>query len=425
LGGHIRIRIGMASIVSTHPIGDDARVIGVVGLAHAASHFSQLLLAPLFPWLKTDFGLSYSELGLLLAVFYIVSGFAQPAAGFLVDRIGAVYVLLGGLFLVGLAAIGFALSQNYLMFILSSGVAGLGNCVFHPADFTLLNRRVSSTRLGHAYSVHGITGSLGWAVAPLLLVPLTLMYSWRVALLAAAALIFLVFGIVWLMRHRLVLEMPAAVPRHAAALTPQPHWREQFSFLSIPAVWMCFVFFFATAIVLSGVQSFGTEAARQLHDMPLNLVALCLSIYMLANAVGMAIGGFLISDPERCERVILGGFSFAALVGLVIGFASVPGYVVPILFGLMGLGAGISGPSRDMLVKRSAPDNASGRVFGVVYSGLDAGMAVGPLIYGGLMDMGQPALVWLAMACFQACMIVSAFKVRRVRRTVRSTLSRA
>ena len=168
----------------------DAAVIGLVGLAHGVSHFSQLLLAPLFPWLKEAFGVGYAELGLLLTVFFAVSCAVQAAAGFAVDRYGPRPVLFAGLALLGVAALGYAVSTSYAMLMAFAVVGGVGNGVFHPVDYTLLNRRVSATRLGHAYSVHGITGTLGWAVAPALLVSVALAVSWRVALGVAA-------GVAW------------------------------------------------------------------------------------------------------------------------------------------------------------------------------------------------------------------------------------
>ena len=74
----------------------DAGVIGLVGLAHMISHFSQLLLAPLFPWLKDAFNVSYTELGFLMTVFFVVSCAVQTASGFLVDRYGPRPILFGG-----------------------------------------------------------------------------------------------------------------------------------------------------------------------------------------------------------------------------------------------------------------------------------------------------------------------------------------
>jgi MFS family permease len=180
---------------------------------------------------------------------------------------------------------------------------------------------------------------------------------------------------------------------------------------------MCFAFFFFYAMALSGVQTFAPGAARLLHEVPVDLAAMCLTIYMVCSAAGMVAGGFLAADPARCERVIGAGFGTAALVALLIGFAAMPALLVPVLFGVMGFGAGIAGPSRDLIVKRASPPNATGRVYGVVYSGLDIGQAIAPLIFGTLMDHRQPKLVWLGIAVVQGVLIVNAFNVRKVRRT--------
>ncbi|MFP5405968.1 MAG: MFS transporter, partial [Gammaproteobacteria bacterium] len=265
----------------------DAAVIGLVGLAHSMSHFSQLLLAPLFPWLKDAFGVSYTELGILLTIFFAVSCGVQAVAGFVVDRVGPRPVLFAGLALLGLAAFGFAASQSWWMLAFFSIIAGTGNAVFHPVDFTLLNRKVAPTRLGHAFSVHGITGSLGWALAPAILVPLTMAWSWRVALFVAGVLIYSVLAILWFNRSHLALEVPRAPAAAAGRIGRVSANDSSLGFLRSPAVWMCFAFFLFYAMALSGVQSFAPEAARQLHDVPAQLAAACLTVYMLASAAGM------------------------------------------------------------------------------------------------------------------------------------------
>jgi len=214
-------------------------------------------------------------------------------------------------------------------------------------------------------------------------------------------------------RSRSNPAIPRATATSTTTITTPLRAEPSLAFLKIPAVWMCFAFFFFYAMALSGVQTFAPEAARLLHDVPVGVAALCLTIYMLSSAAGMVVGGFLASDPARCERIIGAGFGVAALVG----FADIPALAVPFLFGVMGLGAGIAGPSRDLIVKRASPPNATGRVYGVVYSGLDIGQAVAPLLFGTLMDRQQPALVWLGIALVQGVLIVNAFNVRRVRRT--------
>jgi predicted MFS family arabinose efflux permease len=253
-------------------------------------------------------------------------------------------------------------------------------------------------------------------------VPIALASSWRVALVAAGGLVLAVLVLLWLNRH--ALDLPASSPRSAAAdaKTAAPG-EGSFDFLRIPAVWMCFTFFFLYAVVLSVIQAFAPEAARQLHQVPVALAAACLTVYMVCSAGGMVLGGFLASDPARCERVVGAGFGVAALIALTIALASLPALAVPVLFGAMGFSAGIAGPSRDLLVKRSTPANATGRVYGVVYAGLDIGQALAPLAFGSLMDHRQYQAVWLVLVLVLCVLIASAFNVQRVRREVLAPVS--
>jgi len=396
---------------SSAPLSRDISVIGLVGLSHMVSHFSQLLLPSLFPWLKDEFNVSYTELGFLMTIFFVVSCGVQTISGFIVDRFGPRPILFAGLMLLGLASFGYAISTSYWMLAGFAVLAGIGNGVFHPVDYTLINCKVSPSRLGHAYSVHGITGSLGWALSPALVVSLTLAYSWRTALIAASLVAFAVLAVLVINRSKLTL--PAALPSKVPAVV-----EGSLEFLKIPAVWMCFGFFFVYATGVSIVQAFAPEAARRLHDVPLSFVALCLTVYMVGSACGMVTGGFLAANPVRCERILGLGFGSAAMMTLTLAFGSFSSpVVVPVLFALMGLFSGLAGPSRDLLVKRSTPDNATGRVYGVVYSGLDIGHALSPLLFGVLMDDGNFRGVLLGLALVQGVLIIGAFTVRRVRRT--------
>ncbi len=398
-----------APLPATVPLRQDARIMGLVGLAHLVSHFSQLLLAPLFPWLKDEFAVSYAQLGFLMTLFFVVSCAVQTLSGFVVDRFGPRPVLFGGLALLGGAALGYSVSTSYWMLAVFAVMAGAGNGVFHPADFTLLNRKVSGPRLGHAYSLHGITGSLGWALAPALLLSLTLAFSWRVALAGASSVAFGVLLVLWLNRGHLTVP---ALPSSNARQAREPMAKGDLDFLKLPVVWKCFGFFFWYALALSVIHAFAPEAARRLHDVPLTLMGLCLSIYMVSSACGMVLGGFLAAQPERCERVVAAGFTLAAVVALTLALAPLSGWVVPGLFGVMGFFSGIAGPSRDLLVKLATPANASGRVYGVVYAGLDIGQALSPLLFGLLMDHGQYQGVLLGLALLQVVLIFTAFNVR-------------
>ncbi|GJI99861.1 MFS transporter [Duganella rhizosphaerae] len=396
----------------TSLLRQDARVIGLVGLAHGTSHFYHVILAALIPWLKPEFHLSYAELGLLMTVFFTVSGVGQAMAGFVVDRYSARTVLFSGIALLGLSALMLSSAHSYAQLMLGAFLAGCGNSVFHPADYTLLNQRVSKVRLAHGFSVHGISGNIGWAVSPLFLTFVAARTDWRTALLSAALLPLAVLALLVWNRHALRPE-PVAAP--AAAAGGQA---SAFGFLRLQVVWMCFAFFLISAVALAGVQSFAATSLVSLYGMSLAWATTAYTAYMLASAVGMLYGGFLGAGSRHHDRIIMLAFGTAALLALVLAAAVVPAWLAVVLMGLIGLVTGISGPSRDLLIRGVAPANATGRVFGVVYSGLDSGLALGPLLFGALMDANHPSGVFIGIAVFQALVILTAIGVGSKTRVV-------
>lgn len=382
----------------------DARVIGLVGLAHGTSHFYHLILAALFPWLKPAFNLSYAELAMLMTVFFIVSGIGQALAGFVVDRVGARRVLFFGIGMLGLSAVLLSAANSYTALMLGALVAGVGNSIFHPADYTILNQRVSKARLAHGFSVHGISGNIGWAASPILLTAIAAAGSWRLALLCAAALPLIVLAILFINRDAI---RPDPIGAHAAS----QQQGGTLAFLKLPSVWMCFAFFFLTALALGGIQSFASTGLVKMYGMSLTMATSAYTAYMLASAGGMVLGGFVGSGTQNHDRTIAAAFALAALLALVLASGAPSAWMALILMGLIGFFSGIAGPSRDLMIRAAAPKNATGRVYGVVYSGLDSGLSVGPLIFGLMMDAGRPAMVFVGIALFQFMAIATAVGV--------------
>jgi len=387
----------------------DARVITLVGLAHGTSHFYHVILAALIPWLKPEFGLSYSQLGLLMTVFFVVSGVGQAMAGFVVDRLGARTVLFSGIALLGVSAVMLSSAHSYTQLMLGALLAGCGNSVFHPADYTLLNQRVSKARLAHGFSVHGISGNIGWALSPLFLTFVAGRTDWRTALLCAALLPLMVLALLAWNRHALRPE-PAAVAVAGSKASASAD-SSAFGFLKLKVVWLCFAFFLISAVALAGIQTFAATSLVSLYGMSLATATSAYTCFMFASAAGMAYGGFLGAGSRNHDRIIMIAFGSAALLSLVLAAAVVPAWMAVVLMGLIGLVTGISGPSRDLMIRAAAPANATGRVFGVVYSGLDSGLALGPLLFGALMDANHPSGVFVFIGIFQALVILTAVGV--------------
>ena len=386
----------------------DAEVISLISVAHGTSHFYHLILAPLFPWLKVEFNLSYTELGLLMTVFFIVSTVMQALAGFWVDRSGPLRVLFFGVATLAVSAVLLSQAQGYWTLLLGASLAGLGNGVFHPADYTLINRRVSSNRIAYAYSMHGVSGALGWAASPALLVSITTLADWRTALCVAAALAGLILLILIWRRDTL---RGTQEQRIEEAEIKKQNTRLSFSFLKLPAVWFCWAFFFLNAMALSGVQSFVPTAMQLLYELPLALTTTAYSTYMLASALGMVIGGYVVTRYQRPDRIIGYGFATGGAISILIGSLLIPSAMILTLFTLMGFCVGIAGPSRDLMIRAATPKEASGRVFGIVYSGLDSGLALGPWLFGLLMDWQLTSTLFFVIAAFLLASLLTAYQV--------------
>lgn len=378
------------------PLKQDAKVMGLVGLLHGTSHFAHLFLPPFFPFFMADFGLSYTDVGLMVTVFFVVSGLGQASSGFLVDRVGARPVLFVSLALFASAALLASQATAYWMLLAAAFLGGLGNAPIHPVDFSILNQRVSPARLGHAFSVHGLTGNLGWAVAPAFLVGLATLTDWRTAYWGAFALFVCVAAVMAWHRDILVTQVVVRPPEHKRM--------DDFEFMRQPVIWWCFGFFVLSTMTLAVVQTYAPSILQTVHGVGLEAATLTLTAYMLCGAVGMAIGGFVAGKAQATERLVAACMLIASGLMLLAATGWLGGPGTMVLLALTGFAVGIAGPSRDMMIKRATPKGATGRVYGTVYSGLDVGFAVSPLIFGALMDN---ALYGLTLAGAAATLLLS------------------
>ncbi|MFV0679791.1 MFS transporter [Ottowia sp.] len=393
------------------PLREDAKVIGLVGLAHASSHFSHLLLAPLFPVFVKEFGLSFAQLGLLGTVFFAISGTGQALSGFLVDRVGARPVLFASIVCFFLAALTGSMADGYTGLMAVAVLAGLGNAPFHPVDFSILNQRVSPARLGYAYSVHGLCGNLGWALTPVFLMVFA-QSNWRVGYVGAMALYVVVLVVLWLNRQRLHTEVVTHAPGTAGVASDSGG----LGFLKLPVVWWCFSFFLLSTMTLAVVQNFASPILQAVHHVSFEAATSTITAYMICGAFGMLVGGFVAARmPLHSDRVVaLCMTAGAALMALAAtGWLGSVGTMA--VLAITGFAVGVGGPSRDMMIKRATPKGATGRVYGTVYSGLDTGFALAPLLFGALMDKGWFAATLMAGA---ATLLLSVFAALGVGRRI-------
>lgn len=381
--------------------GAEVRTIAAVGIAHATSHFFQLVLPPLFPFLIAEFDVSYTQLGLLITIFWLTSGIGQPVAGFLVDRFGARTMLLTGLGLYVAATYSMSMATSFWMLYPCVAVAAVGNCVFHPADFTILNASVRASHIGRAFSVHTLGGNLGWALAPGFVLVAAGVAGWRGALAAAAVLGSAVWVMVWLNRaalHDGVHGTGAARPHHPLDVRV----------LFTPSVVLCFCYFLLLAAALIAVQNFLVPVLGALHGTPLAVAGTALTGFLLGSSAGVIVGGIVADRSAQHAGVIAAGLAGSATAFAVVSQVPLGAAALVLCTAVAGFLSGLTTPSRDMLVRSATPKGATGRVFGFVYSGLDAGGALAPVTVGILLDHGQPHLaLWAVSGLLLGCILTT------------------
>ncbi len=358
----------------------DASIIGLVGLAHASSHFGHLLLPLTFPVFMKEFSLGYTELGLLATTFFVVSGVGQALAGFVVDRLGARPLLFAALGIFVVASVAASMVTGYTGLLLVAALAGLGNATFHPVDFTILNQRVSVPRLGYAFSAHGLTGNLGWAVAPVFFASFGSLIGWRHSYLAAAALYGSILAVMVWHRDKLSTQVTRS--------DPQLHKEHDMAFMKLPVVWLCFAFFLLSTMTLGVMQNFSVSILRAMHGVSFEAATYTLTAYMLFGAIGVFVGGIVAVRTSNSDKVVASAMATGAVLLALCGSGMLGAAGTMAVLAATGFSIGIGGPSRDMMIKKATPKGATGRVYGLVYSGLDSGLAVAPLLFGLFMDRG-------------------------------------
>lgn len=372
-------------------VAHDIKLVGLVSAAHGLSHFYQLVLPPIFPLLTDAFGVGYTEFGLLTALMFVASGAMQTPAGMLVDRIGPAPVLIAGLGLFSGAIAMFGLVPGFWWLAPLSIAAGLGSCVFHPADYAIMSARVGASRLGRAYSAHSLAGNIGWIAAPASVLGLTALFGWRAALmiLGGAGLLFTLY----LASQRAVLSEAPAGPPNTAPVVASGGQDVTGVLLSTPIL-MCFAYFTLLSVALAGLQTFLPSAGIAAFGISIAAANGMLTAFLLAASLGVLIGGLIADRYRRHEVVVAIGLAGAAAFSLVLAVAALPIAALLACTGLAGLAVGGAGPARDMLVRGATPAGATGKVFGFVYSGLDLGGVIASPVLGLLLDNGLPRLVF-------------------------------
>lgn len=377
------------------------RVVGAVSAAHFMSHYYIIALAPLMPFVRDEYQVTYTQIGLAFAVFNVVTAAFQTPAGFLVDRLGARVLLVLGLVIGAITFVTAGLVNSFWMLIAMFAVAGIGNTVYHPADYAWLSQSVPSERIGQAFSVHTFAGMLGSAVAPATLLMMQSMWGWRGAFIGTGALGFAVALLLLLIRDG--SAAPAGTGIRPGSDSSGAGWR---LLLSAPIL-LNLAFFILLAMISSGLNNYSVVALGAIYGTPVTTANAALTGNLLFTAAGVLLGGLLVTRTTRHGLVAVVGLTAMAFSVALVAGADLGSLALIAAMSLGGLFAGLIMPSRDMIVREVTPPGSFGKVFGFVSTGYNIGGIVSPLIFGAVMDHGNPRMVFLLVAAFSLLGIVT------------------
>jgi MFS family permease len=386
--------------------GRDAKVIGLIAMAHFTSHMHFMLLPPIFGLVKQAFGVDYTSIALALTAYNIASALLQTPAGFLVDRVGPRVMLTAGLILSGTAIALAALLPGYWFFILGYVLLGIANTVYHPSDYAILAATVDAKRMGKAFSIHTFAGYAGSGVTPALVIACAALWGWHGAFLAVAAITYT--------SAILMIVAGGVLPR--AALRAQPARQDAkvgLDLLLSAPILRNLLFFFCLAMANGGIQTYAVVSLGAIHGTPASVANAGLSGFLLMSALGVLLGGYIADRTPHHERVAAIGFACTSTMAVLMGWVDMPGAA---LIGLMSIGGLLNGmiqPSRDMMVRAVTPPGSFGKVFGFVTTGFNLGGMVAPLTYAWLMDHGQPRMIYAIVVLFILLALVTAVTRRK------------
>lgn len=369
----------------------DYKILSVISVGHFMSHFYALTLPPIFLYLKEDFNVSFVQLGLMLTLAGASTLAVQVPVGFLVDRYGARIMLAIGLVILSSCYALAGLATDYYSMIALLMIAGVGNSVFHPADYAILNSSITPTRMGRAFSIHTFAGHLGSAAAPATMLILTYLFGWRFALVSVGAFglaVALVLATQWNVMKE---ETGHSGKKEEGAKSSTV---DGLKLLVSPIVIVFFLFFGILAMASAGLSAFMVAALMKLHNTPLETATMALSAYLFFSSAGILLGGEL---SDRFGRhALMAGIVFAAtaVFCFIIGTFAMPFALLAVLMMIMGAGQGIIRPARDMMLREVAPKGSVGKIFGFVSAGITAGSTLAPILFGLMIDLGRPEWVF-------------------------------
>ena len=396
----------------------ERKVINLVSAAHFFSHFFILTLPPLFLTIKEDLNITFTQLGMMVSVYAVGSFVGQYPMGVFADKYGPRWILICGILTVSVAFILMGLIPVYWIMVGLALMAGLGDSVFHPANFVVLTASVAPERSGRAYAFHAFAGFAGFAAAPIVVDAFRVFWNWHFALISVGCLGVIMTLVLISNKDLLIGEEKKSLLDQVLAPSGNPaQVMGVLEFIKFPPILILFFFYVAVALAGSGIQQFSPSALPVMYEADVSAANQVLFVYMVTISIGILAGGYIADKVTRLDMVATVGYLIGIIMICVVALKALPFIFAAAALAIAGFMMGIVMPSRDVLVRAVTPKGNAGKAFGFVNSGFGFAGIIGPLIFGRIMDSGQITWIYYGAAIFMGLTIITALAAGRFARS--------